>query len=476
MRLAQSLRQTPTVSPQLVVANELLQFSYLELERAIVQELADNPALEMREVRQCQCCGAELDGYACSSCGAPAREGEEPWGRRLDDLYTEHDGWGGPDAADEWDDPIDRVAARTSLGDHLAGQVRLALAPVDVPVALYLLECLDDRGYLKCELGEAATALGATRERVERVLKVVQSLEPPGIAARDARECLLIQIEHLRREDVRDPLAELLIQDHWALLGRCSVSRLARAAGVSNGQACLALRFIRENLNPFPAHAFWASQRDSSAGLGVPGVEPDVVIRESRDADREYDIELPKASRFRLRVATSYREALDGVAGGRSTGDQQDWERWEAYRSRARLFVRSLEQRWHTLYDVADCLVTCQSDFLRRGEARLKPLTRAGVAEMMGVHESTVSRAVAGKYALLPSGRIVQLAKFFDSAAPMKRMIRELVDHETKPLSDQAIADALCERGYEVARRTVAKYRNALKILPSSQRRLSEEG
>jgi len=474
MRLAQSLRQTPTVSPQLVMANELLQFSSLDLERAIVQELADNPALEMREVRQCQCCGADLDGHACSSCGAPAREGEEPWERRLDDLYTGNDGWVEADAADEWDDPMAGVAARTTLEDHLAGQVRLALAPADVPVALYLLECLDDRGYLKCELGEAATALGTTRERVEGVLKVVQSLEPAGIAARDARECLLIQIEHLRREDVYDPQAELLIREHWALLGRCSVARLARAAGVSGGKAGLALRFIRENLNPYPAHAFWASQRDPCAGLGVAVIEPDVLIRESRAPDREYDIELPKASRFRLGVGASYGEALDGLADGRSIGDRQEWERWEAYRSRARLFARSVEQRWQTLYDVVDCLATCQRDFLRHGEARLKPLTRAAVAEMIGVHESTVSRAVAGKYVLLPSGHVVQLAKFFDSAAPIKRIIRELVEHEIEPLSDQAIADVLCERGCVVARRTVAKYRNALEILPSSQRRLSE--
>jgi RNA polymerase sigma-54 factor len=457
------------------MANRLLQFSSLELEKAIAQELAENPALEQREVRQCQCCGAELDGRACSSCGAPAREGEEPWGRRLDDLYTGNDGTVGYDAADEWDDPMARLSARTTLVDHLARQVRLALAPADVPVALYLLENLDDRGYLRCEPGEAAIALGATRERVARVLKVVQSLEPPGIAARDARECLLIQIGHLRRENVYHQVAELLIRDHWALLGRCSVSRLARATSVSTGQARLALRFIRENLNPFPAHAFWASQRAPAAGLGVPGVEPDVIIRESRSQDREYVIELPKASRVRLRVAASCDQALDGLAGGRGTDNPQEWERWEVYRSRARLFARSVEQRWQTLYDLADCLVTCQRDFLRHGEARLKPLTRAGVAEMMGVHESTVSRAVAGKYALLPSGQVVELAKFFDSAAPIKRMITELVEHETEPLSDQAIADALCERGYEVARRTVAKYRNALEILPSSQRRLSEE-
>ena len=176
-----------------------------------------------------------------------------------------------------------------------------------------------------------------------------------------------------------------------------------------------------------------------------------------------------------MHIADSYRHAIDGSGGGKGLVGRREWETWEACRSRARLFVKSIEQRWQTLYDLADCLVTCQRDFLVHGEARLKPLTRARVAEMMGIHESTVSRAVAGKYALLPSGDVVQLAKFFDSAAPIKRMIRELVEQETHPLSDQAIADILCERGFEVARRTVAKHRTALQILPSSQRRLGEE-
>jgi RNA polymerase sigma-54 factor len=134
------------------------------------------------------------------------------------------------------------------------------------------------------------------------------------------------------------------------------------------------------------------------------------------------------------------------------------------------LFVRSIEQRWQTLYELMRCLVAYQRDFVAHGEKHLRPLTRARVAKMMDVHESTVCRAVAGKYALLPSCRVVPLAKFFDSAAPIKQMIEDLVDRETQPLSDRAIAERLRGQGHNVARRTVAKYRNALEILPSSLR------
>jgi RNA polymerase sigma-54 factor len=351
----------------------------------------------------------------------------------------------------------------------------LNLPAAEVPIALHLIESLDDRGFLCCELDDVASTLSVPRELVEKVLTAVQSLEPVGIGARDARECLLIQLEHLRGEGVEQSVAGRLIREHWEILGRWSFSRVAQEAGASVDEVREALRFVRKNLNPFPAHGFWASRCDSLSGADVTCVRPDVIIRESRAPDREYEIELPRARGARLQVSVSYRRALDELGAGNGTADAQGWEEWEAHRARARLFVRSIEQRWQTLHEVMCCLVACQRDFLVHGESRLKPLTRARVAEMMDVHESTVCRAVAAKYAQLPCGRVVPLAKFFDSAAPIKRMIEELVDRETQPLSDQAIADRLCEQGYDVARRTVAKYRNALEILPSSLRRRSKD-
>jgi RNA polymerase sigma-54 factor len=475
MRLGHTLKQTPTVSPQLVLANELLQFSSLELEQAIARELAENPALELCEVRECPHCGAQMDNGACSSCGFAEAEIEEPLVRRdddgpLSDYVVPEQG-----TAEDWEDPIARLAARTTLADHLLWQARLNLPTAEVPIARYLIESLDDRGFLGCDLDDVASALSVRRESVDKVLSTVQLLGPVGIAARDARECLLIQLEYLRRDDVEQSVAELLLREHWEVLGRCSLSRVAREAGVSVEEVREALRFVRENLNPFPAYVFWASRRDSLSEGEAEYLRPDVIIRESRSPDKDYEIELPKARRAGLRVSASCRQTLDELGAGSDTSSQQEWEHWEAYRARARLFVRSIEQRWQTLYELMCCLVAYQRDFLVHGEGHLKPLTRARVAEMMDVHESTVCRAVAGKYALLPCGSLVPLAKFFDSAAPIKRMIEELVDRETQALSDQTIAEILCERGYDVARRTVAKYRNALEILPSSLRRRSKE-
>lgn len=470
LRHTQSLTQRPTVSPQLVLANELLQFSSLELEQAIVQELAENPALELSEVVRCTQCGAEMvDGY-CPACAASESQVDSGW---EDERYLD----GSRDHAlsesngSDWENPVFRLASCVTLADHLLQQARLSLPDGDVIIAAHLIEGLDEHGFLCCDLDEVASTVGVERERVERVLSTVQSLEPAGIAARDARQCLLIQMAHLRGDGVEYPLAERLIEDHWEMLGKYSLSSVAKEVGVCTDDVREALCFISENLNPYPAHASWVSLHESPPENPAVCPKPDVIIRESGVTEGEYEIEFPKVRRHRLRVSRAYGQAMDELGTGSGPADGQRWERWRAFEARARLFVKSIEQRWQTLHELLDCLVDFQRDFLVHGETRLRPLTRARVAEMMGVHESTVSRAVAGKYVQLPCGEVVPLEKFFDSAAPIKRMIEDLVEQEGEPLSDSALAEKLSEEGYDVARRTVAKYRNALGILPYSLRR-----
>jgi RNA polymerase sigma-54 factor len=255
------------------------------------------------------------------------------------------------------------------------------------------------------------------------------------------------------------------------MLGRYSLSRVAKEVGVSTDDVRDALCFIRENLNPYPAYASWVSLHESPPEDSTVCPQPDIIIRESRVPEGEYGIEFPKARRRRLRVSRAYGQAMDELGVGNGPAEEQGWEQWRAFEARARLFVKSIEQRWQTLHELMVCLIDFQRDFLVDGEARLRPLTRARVAKMMEVHESTVSRAVADKYVQLPCGDVVPLEKFFDSAAPIKCMIEDLVEEEIEPLSDSALARKLSEEGYDVARRTVAKYRNALGILPYSLRR-----
>lgn len=470
MRHAQTLRQKPTVSPQLVLANEVLQFSTVELEQAIAHELAENPALELSAVEPCPRCGSDMpDGY-CRSCGTSAEQADQEWdvGDHLESSGS-YDSPGSDTDAD-WEDPVARLASRMTLTDYLLQQARLSMPPSDVPIAAHLVENLDARGFLSCDLAEVASVVGVERHSVERVLSIVQSLEPVGIATRDARECLLVQIEHLSDQGVEQPLARLLIDKHWDILGTHALSSVAGAAGISRDEACEALRFIRQNLNPYPAHVFLDSWHDPDQDV-VACPEPDVIIRESRAAKGEYEVELPRARRLRVQVSPAYRQAMDQLDARADPSKVNGSEQWRQFYSRARLFVKSIEQRWRTLHELVVCLIDCQPDFLTQGETELRPLTRAQVAEMMGVHESTVSRAVAGKYVQLPSREVVPLEKFFDSSAPVKHVIQDLVDQEEEPLSDSAIAERLSEHGYDIARRTVAKYRNALGILPYALRR-----
>jgi RNA polymerase sigma-54 factor len=490
MELGQALEQRLTVTPQLILANTLLQLSGTELEQVIAQELASNPALELIEVLRCVRCGQPLSDGRCPSCGESGLRdsggsasgdvsGSVSRGASDDAVFREYSGGGllfsagdvaayTDNAGDEKDAEVSRLTANEGLTDYLLRQVHLSLPTEDWPVAAYLVENLNDHGFLDCDLDEAASVCGVSRACVEQVLAALQGLDPVGIAARNARECLLIQLEHLRREGIEQPLARALVTDHWEALSRRSFAAIAEAEGTTVDQVQAALLFIRDNLNPFPAHAYWADVHEAPPEQEAAYPQPDVVISRSSSAGRaKYKVELPGAQVCQLRISDSYLEAVRRLREGDPALDEQEWEQWEAFCGRARLFIKSVEQRWRTLYELALRLVEYQQGYLAHGAKHLRPLTRAQLAAQMDVHESTVSRAVAGKYAQLPSGRIVPLTKFFDSAAPVKEIIRELIAREGKPLSDRQIAERLAEQGHRVSRRTVAKYRNALNILPS---------
>jgi len=464
MKLRQVVAQRPTVTPQLVLANRLLQLSSTELEQAILQELAENPALELVEAQRCPKCGTPLRDGDCPSCKSE---------REL--AQREYTTAGAPsEYADDRDDGTARLSAKSTLAEHLLTQARLSLSPQDMPIASHLVESLDGHGLLSCALDQVASHLSVDRSQVERVVSTLQELEPVGIAARDARECLLIQIEHLRSQGIEQPLAQALISEHWETLSGQPLAKVAQAAGTTVDEVQAALEFIRDNLNPFPAHAHWETSQESPAQEDTVYLQPDVVIQDGGETSG-YDVELPRARAYKLRISPSFLEVIETGKAGKVAFTQQDVEEWKAFYARARLFITGVEHRWQTLQDVVCRLVDYQGDFLTHGDRHLKPLTRAQLAEIMDVHESTVSRAVADKHVQLPDGKIVPLAKFFDQSIPAKRALKELIAQEDTPLSDRALAELLAQQGYPVARRTVAKYREALDIPPSPVRRRNRQ-
>jgi RNA polymerase sigma-54 factor len=457
MDIGPVLEQRVAVTPQMILANTLLHLSSTELEQTISQALAENPALELIEVLRCPRCGLPLSNGRCPSCSRAEFRAEAQTTTHLGHAAS---------PSDEDNDPTTRLTASTTLSEHVLRQARTSLEAGDLPIATCIVENLDDHGFLGCGLDRVASLCKADLARVQAVASAIQQLDPVGVAAQDARECLLIQLDYLRQDGIEHPLAASLISEHWEAMSRQSFEEMARALATTAGEIERALIFIRDNLNPFPAHADWADVHESPPEKENTYPIPDVIIIKGTDpgSKSEYEIELPGAQLFQLRVSAAYREALKGLS------PSDDIDEWSGFYDKARLFIKSVEQRWQTLWGLARQLVDYQEGFVAHGDRHLKPLTRAQVARTMKVHESTVSRAVAGKFAQLPNGRIVPLAKFFDSAAPIKEIIKELIAQESKPLSDREIAARLAQRGHPIARRTVAKYRSAMNILPSSLR------
>jgi RNA polymerase sigma-54 factor len=371
---------------------------------------------------------------------------------------------------------------RTTLVENLNGQLRLMDLPEEVRrVAEYLVGCLDERGFLAVPLEEVAEQLAAPPEVVERALRAVQELEPPGIGARDLPESLLIQ---LRQSGRGDSLAARIIAEHFEAFKQRQYQEIARALKVSPSDIQEAAREIA-HLNPRPGAQL--------ALEDAPYVVPDLVVEK---VEGQYVVSLNEGSVPRLRVSRKYREILErGAREARSdgSGEGEGKERGKGRRDEVKFvqeklksanwLIQTIEQRRRTMIKVMESIVEAQIEFFEKGPQALRPLTLQDVAERIGMHESTVSRVTTNKYVQTPRG-VFPLKYFFSSGLETEsgesvssRMaidrIRELIEKEDKkkPLSDQKIAELLRKEGLKVARRTVAKYRERLGILSARYRK-----
>lgn len=449
---------TTTVTTHIIVTTNLLTLNNVELEEQVEAELAENPALERVESQRCPRCGAIIERPPCPHCmkellaghmlhveSSPRQSSSEgPW----DDDY----------------DPMQGLAQPTRLADHILSQLGAQIDAKAVPIALYLAESLDERGFLAVQVEQVAKALGVPAAEVETILRKVQLVDPVGVGSRNPQECLLRQLEALSDEaDVADGgegeevrrIAHRILADFWDpfLHGRWS------EIPVPANQASAAFGYIRDNLTPYPAMADWEGELARRQGPADPTVytRPDMAIY--LDGDGNLAVEIFSIRSNWLRISPSFREMMR-IANGSGQ------EAWAEMAERARLFIKCLGQRHQTLRRAVELLVSHQEQAIRHGDAFMLPLTRTQLAQTLGVHEATVSRAIMGKTAALPDGRIVRLSHFFESGKSTKEVIRHMIADEQEPLSDSAIAARLEEIGQPIARRTVAKYRNMLGILP----------
>jgi RNA polymerase sigma-54 factor len=448
----------PKVSARLVAASTMLELSSMAMHAAIQQELAENPALEADEVDVCDVCATPLHGSVCPTCLRLQRSDLGPEQREWDvDLDR------GPDLgqADDGFDPLTLAADHETLADRLLRDLGAVVPRADMPIARQLVGNLDRRGYLDVSVEEVAEITGAAPGRVEAVLAALHALEPVGVGARDLRECLLLQLDHLAAQGIACPVARTIVDEHLSDLAGRKVERIARALRVPVAEVEHAAAFVRARLNPFPAQGHAGPEAAIEARAAY--VRPDVVVVAQ---DGRFVVEVVESRRLTLRVADAYarlsRRAAALPADERAHVLQ--------YATRAKLFARNVAQRRQTVRKVTEAIVAAQPAFLRNGVRDLTPLTRSQIALRAGVDESTVSRATNGKFVLLPSGAVVSFDTFFTPALAVHAVIRDILAAEGRPLTDVAIARELAARGVRIARRTVAKYRTQIQVLPSTLR------
>jgi RNA polymerase sigma-54 factor len=469
------------MTPQLQQAIKLLQLSQLELVSTVQQELEQNPVLEEGLEGEEE---AAPDVVADAAAAEPASQATEQEDRaepgdaeaaadKLADIdwqsYAEaypQTSYGGSAPSDDGRPSFEATATkRETLQEHLQWQLQLsAMSADDQLAASWVLGNLDDNGYLQSGTEEIARQSGLAPELVEQAIAGIQRLDPPGIAARDLPECLRLQLDALR---IQDPLARKLVAEHLDQLQKRDFKGLARDTGATIEQLAAAAQVIA-NLEPRPGRAF--------GGEDPIYIVPDIYVTKVGD---DYHIVLNEDGLPKLKINSLYRDVL-----ARSRDVAKDTREYVQERVRSALWlIKSIHQRQRTIYKVMESIVRFQREFFERGIAHLKPLNLRDVADDIGMHESTVSRVTTNKYAHTPQG-IFELKYFFNSSInrvdgdaiaseSVKERIRKLIAAEDpkNPLSDQRIAEILKGTNIDIARRTVTKYREAMNILSSTQRR-----
>jgi RNA polymerase sigma-54 factor len=463
-------KQSLIMTPRLQQALKLLQVPTLELQQILKQEVLQNPLLEeVDEVTDQEDIEKEdsADEKDNEESQEPGEEDQIDWSEYMQDgldrTYVPQS-----ETSIEF---LEKVpVTRTTLAESLLEQLHFLSLPAEsMIIADFIVGSLDERGWLVTSPADIAEALGRPVEDVERVLLVVQALEPAGVGARDLRECLLIQLD--ARND-RDTLPWRLIHDHFDHLVNRRFPEISRLLKVTVEDVQAAADEIA-TLNPRPGTSVSADDPKY--------VTPDLLVER---VDEEYLVMLNDRNVPRLRISAAYETVIREKKRADATAEQKQTREFiQGKLASAKWLIQTIEQRRRTMIKVMNCIVREQREFFDKGIAFLRPLTLAQVARQIDMHESTVSRVCSAKYVQTPRG-VFELKFFFSSgletddgedvsARTAKDIIKTLIDEEDKkdPLSDQRIAELLHDKGLHIARRTVAKYREQLSVLPARFRR-----
>lgn len=458
LRLTQKLALTPQLQLQL----KLLQLPQLELLQYLQLELTENPLLELEE-----------DIEASVDIGQTKDEVEPLLLSRIDKIIIdEYFAQRADDGRDlgYFNPGIESrpsfelfYSSSSDLSEHLLWQLRLSRAEHKVrEVAEVVIGNIDEDGYLRASEEELAKLSGADIETVKKAISLVQNFDPPGVCARDLRECLLLQLKSLELENT---IVKSLVEEHLEDIYKKRYDRIAKRFGISIDEVLEAIKII-EKLEPRPGRNYTNS---------VPAIPvPDVYVKK---VDDEYQIFLNDDGLPRIRLNNYYYELLKSR---KVSSDEKKFIQ-EKFKN-AIYLIKSLEQRNRTIYRVTESLLKFQREFFEKGVSYLKPLNLRAISEDLGLHESTISRVTSNKYLACDHGLFsfkfffshgIQSSQGTISTTKVKELIQKLIEEENpdNPLSDSEISEMLKKQGIDIARRTVAKYREELKIPPKSQRR-----
>jgi RNA polymerase sigma-54 factor len=469
------LTQQLVITPQLQQAIKLLQLTRMELVDLIQEEMNENPLLEESEPSE------EMD-TSPQEADAQEQPGEESPKEKTEEVKGEGEGQDDFD----WDSYLENLnvspypttretddrpsfdnflARKTDLSDHLMWQLRLSgLDEKGKDIGRFVVGNLDENGYLSMSVEEIITDLGCDSDKVEEVLGEIRLFDPVGVGARDLRECLLAQIDTMAEPD---PIAHEIVLNHLSHLKTRNYGQVAKKLGVSLNTVMEAIRLISE-LEPKPGRAY--------TGEEAQNIIPDVFIYK---IEGEYVVVLNEDEMPRLRINSIYRNILNT-----STGTPEADRKYIQDKLRSALWLlKSIHQRQRTIYRVTKSIVQLQREFLDKGVNYLRPMVLRDVAEDIEMHESTVSRATNNKYVHTSQG-IFELKYFFNNSISsfrgedfasesVKNLIKDIIakENQRKPYSDEKIVHMLRGMNIDIARRTVAKYRESLKILSSNERK-----
>jgi RNA polymerase sigma-54 factor len=469
----QRLSLQQILAPQLQQSLHLLQVPTLELNALVHEELQQNPLLEEVSKDEPR---VEVDADSESPVAGDAAKEDQDFKQEFEVLSKLDDEWReyfaqtssfrarSPEQEEQRQHFFDSIVQQESLQQHLLQQLNFTgAADEERKVAEFLIGSINDDGYLRTPTEELAVSSGLPLEQLQKALELIQTFHPVGVGARNLKECLLIQLDRLGKSE---SIEAVVVNQYLDDLGRKRFPEIARALGLAVEQVQQISNFI-STLEPKPGRMFSTEQQQYVAA--------DVVVQR---VNGDYVVLLNDEQIPHLRISNTYKELM---ASGDKLNEAKEYIR-EKIRA-GKFLIKSIHQRQQTIYNIAKVIVDRQREFLDKGISCLRPLTMAQVAEVVGVHETTVSRAVANKYMQTPQG-LFEMKYFFTpgfetasgtamSNTSVKEEVSQLIEREdpTKPLSDQEIVAILKEKGIPIARRTVAKYRNELNILPSNLRK-----